>query len=150
MSGKARPSLRAKTLYNVSHYSGLSQTDKDCIEEVFRKCGEYEDTGLTPSDVRSLWGGWDAMMLILTDINGYDRLRELVKADKDGRVIVTDAPPAADVVPVVHGKWEKTSKCYGAIAGHCSICGLASGLWCVNMPYKYCPYCGARMDGDRK
>lgn len=58
--------------------------------------------------------------------------------------------PAADVVPVVHGKWEKTSKCYGAIAGHCSICGLASGLWYVNMPYKYCPYCGARMDGDRE
>lgn len=104
MSGKARPSLRAKTLYNVSHYSDLSQTDKDCIAEVFRKYGEYEDTGLTPSDVRSLWGGWDAMMLILTDINGYDRLRELVKADKDGRVIVTDAPPAADVVPIVRCK----------------------------------------------
>lgn len=141
MSGKARPSLRAKTLYNVSHYSGLSQTDKDCIEEVFQKCGEYEDTGLTPSDVRSLWGGWDAMMLILTDINGYDRLRELVKADKDGRVIVTDAPPAADVVPVVRCKdcrFLKFSDFYGECG--CGLLGIVS-------PWDYCSH-GEGKDGD--
>lgn len=153
MSGKARPSLRAKTLYNVSHYSGLSQTDKDCIAEVFRKCGEYEDTGLTPEKIKRAKMETDAgCVKAVARTYGIDinRLRELAEADKDGCVIVTDAPPAADVVPVVHGKWEKTSKCYGAIAGHCSICGLASGLWYVNMPYKYCPYCGARMDGDRK
>ena len=35
MSGKARPSLRAKTLENVKR-SNLSQTDKDCIQAVFK------------------------------------------------------------------------------------------------------------------
>ena len=34
MSGKARPSLRAKTLLNVD-YSNLSMTDKKCIHAVF-------------------------------------------------------------------------------------------------------------------
>ena len=34
MSGKARPSLIAKTLENVKR-SSLSQTDKDCIQTVF-------------------------------------------------------------------------------------------------------------------
>lgn len=34
MSGKCRPSLREKTLYNVDRCN-LSQTDKDCIKAVF-------------------------------------------------------------------------------------------------------------------
>jgi hypothetical protein len=36
MSGKARPSLRAKTLENVKRCN-LSQTDKDCIIEIFKR-----------------------------------------------------------------------------------------------------------------
>ena len=36
MSGKCRPSLRAKTLENVKR-SKLSQTDKDCIQAVFER-----------------------------------------------------------------------------------------------------------------
>lgn len=34
MPGKARPSLRAKVLYNVEH-SSLNKTDKECIKAVF-------------------------------------------------------------------------------------------------------------------
>ena len=34
MPGKARPSLRAKTLYNVER-SNLTKTDKECIKAVF-------------------------------------------------------------------------------------------------------------------
>ena len=36
MSGKARPSLRQKTLANVMR-SGLSNTDKKCIVSVFKR-----------------------------------------------------------------------------------------------------------------
>ena len=36
MSGKCRPSLRAKTLENVKRCN-LSETDKDCIEAVFKE-----------------------------------------------------------------------------------------------------------------
>ena len=41
MSGKCRPSLRDKTLYNVERCD-LSQTDKDCIKAVFDKFEEQQ------------------------------------------------------------------------------------------------------------
>lgn len=50
---------------------------------------EYLDTGLTPAEVRSMSGEWRAMMSVLNSIGGgYDRLRELAEADKDGRLVV--------------------------------------------------------------
>ena len=60
---------------------------------------------------------------------------------------VIDNAPSADVAPVVHGRLEKQSGLYS-----CSECGM-------NCPYdvqadvieywtcKYCPNCGAKMDG---
>ena len=41
MSGKCRPSLREKTLKNVA-WCNLSQTDKNCIKQVFDKFEEQE------------------------------------------------------------------------------------------------------------
>lgn len=50
---------------------------------------KYMDARLTPSEVHSLWGEWDAMMSVLNSIGGgYSRLRELAEADRDGRIIV--------------------------------------------------------------
>ena len=48
----------------------------------------YEDTGLTPGEVHSLWGEWNAMMSVLNSIGSYDRLRELAEADKEGRAVI--------------------------------------------------------------
>lgn len=50
--------------------------------------------------------------------------------------------PAADVVPIRHGRWEKTGK----HEWRCSVCN-------VGVPYSYtgfcyCPNCGARMSHD--
>lgn len=53
--------------------------------------------------------------------------------------------PAADVAPVVHGKWASEAKggVYGPV---CSVCGYyIPGISFWNAPY--CPKCGARMDG---
>lgn len=58
--------------------------------------------------------------------------------------------PAADVAPVVHGRWvaeenESISKRNRLIkykTYYCSMCGRGNGR---NMG-KYCPHCGARMD----
>lgn len=56
--------------------------------------------------------------------------------------------PAADVAPVVHGRWVHDGPRFagGVDWWHCSNCGrLATG---VETRFAYCPWCGARMDGD--
>lgn len=55
---------------------------------------------------------------------------------------------AADVAPVVHGHFVHDGPRFtgGVDWWHCSNCGrLASG---VEIRFAYCPWCGARMDGD--
>lgn len=54
--------------------------------------------------------------------------------------------PAADVVPVVHGDW--LLRHIGV--GHyweCSVCHTNPCIY-VTEHTKFCPNCGARMDGD--
>ena len=56
--------------------------------------------------------------------------------------------PAANVAPVVHGHFVHDGPRFagGVDWWHCSSCGrLASG---VETRFDYCPWCGARMDGD--
>ena len=56
--------------------------------------------------------------------------------------------PAADVVPVVHGRWEydlPTINTYGQL--RCSICNWWTLDPSVDRSYSYCPNCGAKMDG---
>lgn len=51
--------------------------------------------------------------------------------------------PAADVAPVVHGRWIYDKK---AQRPYCSVCkGYFYGA--TNSPMSYCPNCGAKMDG---
>lgn len=56
--------------------------------------------------------------------------------------------PAADVEPVVHGKWLEIEEIYGDIRWKCSACGIE---WCFieGTPEEngthYCPNCGAKM-----
>ena len=66
---------------------------EDCPFEtaVCERLAAYEDTGLTPAEVHSMYSEWNAMMSVLNSIGSYDRLRELAEADKAGRVIVLPA-----------------------------------------------------------
>lgn len=57
--------------------------------------------------------------------------------------------PAADVAPVVHGRWKYNTDFY---VWCCSECGKnpTKGTGVVTTAEKlpaYCPHCGARMDG---
>lgn len=55
--------------------------------------------------------------------------------------------PAADVVEVVHGKWEfNRGQAYGEPLYFCSVCTDGGSEWGKD---KYCPNCGAKMDGDK-
>ena len=51
--------------------------------------------------------------------------------------------PAADVVPVVHGRWNNDEDYM-----FCSKCGMQWN-YCDNdtQDFRYCPNCGAKMDG---
>lgn len=60
--------------------------------------------------------------------------------------------PRADVQPVKHGTWRKDEQGYDVYV-ECSECGLNLSIcnyieneWRETL--KYCPCCGARMDGD--
>lgn len=59
--------------------------------------------------------------------------------------------PSADVVPVVHGRWEEVDYFCGDSLWRCSACGCE--WWFesggpVENGTNYCPNCGARMDKE--
>ncbi len=50
-----------------------------------------------------------------------------------------DHAPTVDAVPVRHGRWEK---CLGKeLSCKCSVCASK-----YDIPWRYCPNCGTRMD----
>lgn len=54
--------------------------------------------------------------------------------------------PAADVAPVMHGEWRENGLNGYAYAFICSKCGYIDG-YPFNDRFRYCPNCGAKMDG---
>lgn len=53
--------------------------------------------------------------------------------------------PTVDAVPARHGKWYELATYEGCeVDLRCSNCGATVSGFVQN--YKYCPYCGARMD----
>lgn len=104
-----------------------------------------------------------------------NRLKERVWASKDGnphsdkklRILwdhlhdqfatMVGFAPTIDAVEVVHGRWFFTEYEYF----NCSVCGFGyyNGCECSSEAreklkngdtYRYCPNCGAKMDGERK
>ncbi len=64
---------------------------------------------------------------------------------------IVASPPAADVVPVVHGKWIRP---HWKNSDYCCDCSECDGeamhreyQWDKNGIYPICPNCGAKMDG---
>ena len=52
--------------------------------------------------------------------------------------------PAADVAPVVHGRWVEKEKYTFGIMYDCSLC--ENRILDNGHPWTYCPNCGAKMD----
>ena len=60
--------------------------------------------------------------------------------------LIRDAP-AADVAPVRHGRWIKVGYACGETEWKCSACKETE--WRTSAyRLKYCPFCGAKMDGN--
>ena len=59
--------------------------------------------------------------------------------------------PAADVAPVVHGRWDDSGRYTfpgGGTAVRCTECGCALTVSEYHLNnWNYCPVCGAKMDG---
>ena len=78
---------------------------------------------------------------ILTDLN--DPLNAKVRTTEAMRLI--NDLPAADVKPVVRGKWIELGKYIDGYNWRCSVCKRES-----TMAINYCPNCGADMRGNIK
>ena len=84
------------------------------------------------------------------EINLVYKRQELCKAVES----VFRDMPAADVAPVVHGKWvhsryDRSSGQFDVVK--CSRCGLEAYAMAYHVrDGNYCPRCGARMDGGNE
>ncbi len=102
----------------------------------------------------------DALMVNITS-NHYP-LRGVMGSIENGMFTVgiqqaVDEQPTIDAVPVVHGRWEKeypmvakhfklTDGTFAEYLSRCSNCGAIYQY----APYRYCPSCGAKMDGGEE
>lgn len=85
----------------------------------------------------------DAIMKVYVRTAGYKARERVFEAEE-----AVHRLPVADVAPVVHGHFVHDGQLYvgGLDWFHCSSCGrLAAG---AEARFDYCPWCGARMDGD--
>ena len=51
--------------------------------------------------------------------------------------------PSSDVAPVKHGRWGSNG-IPDSMLSVCSVCGFGCGAY----SFRYCPNCGAKMDGE--
>lgn len=81
--------------------------------------------------LREILDGWRDAHADVDDVHGCGLLEDVI--------CEVDAQTTADVAPVVHGAWQVTDRFKA-----CSVCGYAFARL---LPDKYCPHCGAKMDG---
>lgn len=87
--------------------------------------------------LREILDGWRDAHADVDDVHGCGLLEDVI--------CEVDAQAAADVAPVVHGRWEHL----GGDEWCCSACGFVittEGSW-DKPTKKYCEDCGAKMDG---
>lgn len=81
-----------------------------------------------------------------------ETLLERAEYDNNYRLVIPaeaiKAAPAADVAPVVHGRWIADGDGYHWTY-NCSICAWKDG-YPFNERHNFCPNCGAKMDGGTK
>lgn len=95
---KRLPSGAADYNYPKSCYIGDRAGADRIFQSAFRqRCVEqladYEDTGLTPEEFHAYWVFLEDMIGEQKASEALDRFRQLVKADKDGRLVVLPVKP---------------------------------------------------------
>lgn len=67
--------------------------------KVWDRLKAYEDTGLEPREVSAIVKEWSDLCTVIGECGGTDRLWELAKADKDGRLVVLPVKPV--LTPII-------------------------------------------------
>jgi hypothetical protein len=105
----------------------------ECIE---REAAIREIEQINPVDYGAMW-----------DYEAHHWAGECLRDCKEA----IDSIPAADVAPVVHGRWEMRPTGMATDTGpeykaYCTICNEP------NKQYRppFCPHCGAKMDGGEE
>lgn len=95
-----------------------------------------------------------AVALIRPDDPNDERCAVTVATAKRLIRHVLTAAPAADVAPVVHGRWIRPHWRNSNYCCDCSECGGEAMhrdyQWNKNGIYPICPNCGAKMDGGEE
>ena len=100
--------LTEKHYLGTDHYmtcSGNCNVDMDCIDcpsfdRLVERLAAYEDTGLTPEDCARATEIDD---ILLDEYYPIGRMRKLIKADKDGRVVVLPCKVGDTVWAILDG-----------------------------------------------
>ena len=80
---------------------------------------------------------------------GKNILTRYAKHYKDSVVKALSDVPAADVVEVVHARWDEDKYPFCNV---CPVCGLVIDRTCIKYnsgKLNFCPHCGARMGGGK-
>lgn len=91
--------------------------------------------------LREILDGWRDAHADVDDVHGCGLLEDVI--------CEVDAQAAADVAPVVHARWIYVEETLATSSGYCcSACRRPRWL-SPDVPevFKYCPKCGAKMDG---
>lgn len=83
-----------------------------------------------------------AEICVMSAIEGSED-EGVLRALDDVRLAI-NSEPAANVAPVVHGRWEVVYNSVGKQEGQCTHCRKNSGILITKK--SYCPNCGAKMD----
>lgn len=101
---------------------------------------------ITVGNVGQKWNGRRNRMIL---IDREKLLKTIPSEEMVARMAVMSAPPV-DAEPVRHGEWKMIPRTdmgtYWSDVGICSCCGDEWGSVSV---MKYCPNCGAKMDGEQ-
>lgn len=84
------------------------------------------------------------------DIGFGDELTEGYNDGIDMAITVLNGLPTVDAVPVVHGRWIRVYSRPGVfkyLGWTCDQCGQRTVHEYAPQWYKFCPNCGAKMDG---
>lgn len=91
--------------------------------------------------LREILDGWRDAHADVDDVHGCGLLEDVI--------CEVDAQTAADVAPVVHGWWIKRRN-GGTLCSRCGHYTQYKGQVLDMSEAIACPWCGAKMDGERK